>query len=63
MTRHENDPINDAIDHVSSSNTLKRIVFIVAFICLASSLVGLFLPCYPSDRAARFFLEVQDGLA
>jgi hypothetical protein len=42
MTRHDNDPIDDAIDHVASSNTLKRIVFIVAFICLASSLVGLF---------------------
>ncbi|WP_168177104.1 hypothetical protein [Thalassospira sp. MCCC 1A03138] len=42
MTRHDNDPIDDAIDQVEGSNTLKRIVFIVAFICLASSLVGLF---------------------
>ncbi|MCH2276769.1 hypothetical protein [Thalassospira sp.] len=42
MTRHHNDPIDDAIDEVESSNTLKRIVFVVALICLASSLAGLF---------------------
>lgn len=42
MTRHHNDPIDDAIDEVENSNTLKRIAFIVALICLASSLAGLF---------------------
>ncbi len=42
MTQHQNDPIDDAINEVESSNGLKRVVFLVAFICLASSLVGLF---------------------
>lgn len=42
MTQHDNDPIDDAINQIEGSNGLKRVVFIVAFICLASSLLGLF---------------------